>query len=211
MLVRTLLVGVVAAFIVAVLLVPPALADDRDQTFWGRMTVEGVITSVNPGGSTFLLRVMRPERAWRLGLGYVSVWVQQGTRIDDDGDSRFERPWFRTFRPGDRVQVEGFRLDDGRLLALQVEVRDRAFASAPVVASGVTFRGLIIARGANLIVIVDVGGTTRIILISAATRIYGRRASFGSLQADDTVIIVGEPNADGSVAAREVEVIQGSR
>lgn len=211
MLVRTLLFGVVAAFIVAVLLVPPALADDRDQVLWGRMTVEGVITSVNPGGSTFLLRVMRPERPRRLGLGYVSVWVQQGTRIEGNDDPRFERPWFRTFRPGDRVQVDGFRLDDGRLLALQVEVRDRAFASAPVVVSGVTFRGVIIARGANLIVIVDVGGTTRIILISAGTRVRGLRASFGALQANDTVVIVGEANADGSVAAREVQVIQASR
>ncbi len=210
MLVRTLLYSFVAASVVAGLLVPPVLADDRNQVLWGRMTVEGVITSVNPGGSTFLLRVMRFERARRLDLGYVSVWVQQGTRMGDNDDSRFERPWFRTFRPGDRVQVDGFRLDDGRLLALQVEVRDRGFASAPV-AGGVTFRGVIIARGANLIVIVDVGGATRIVLISTTTRVRGLRASFGSLQANDTVVIAGEPNADGSVAAREVQVIQASR
>lgn len=207
MLVRTILYGCVAASVVAVLLVPPALADDRTQALWGRMTVEGVITSVNPGGSTFLLRVMRPEHSRRLGLGDVSVWVHQGTRIDDRDDSRFERPWFRTFRPGDRVQVDGFRLDDGRLLALEVEIRERAFASTPVV-SGVTMRGVIIARGANLIVIVDVGGATRIVLISATTRVRGLRASFGSLQTRDTVVIIGEPNADGSVAAREVQVVR---
>jgi len=211
--VRSLLIGVVGAFIAIAVLVAPAVADDRDQPvwgWWGRMTVEGVITSIDAGGSTFLMRVIRPERPRRLGLGYLPVWVQQGTRIEDGSDLRFDRPWFRTLRPGDRVRVDGFRLDDGRLLALAIEIRDRGFASSPVV-GGVTVRGVVIARGANLIVIVDVGGATRIVLISAATHVRGLRASFGALQPNDTVVVLGEPSPDGSVAAQEVQVISISR
>ena len=58
--------------------------------------------------------------------------------------------------------------------------------------------------------ILEAGGGTRIILISATTRFRGLRAST-ALQANDSVVIVGQPNADGTVGAREVQVIGVSR
>ena len=183
--VRTLLVGITVLLVTAAALALPARADDRESTPLGRMTVDGVIASVDPGSLTFLLRVLRPDWARRSGL--------------------------RGIHRGDRVTVEGFRLDDGRLLALAIDVKDRAYVPPPVVVNEIIFRGIVVARRPNLVVILEAGGGTRIILISATTRFRGLRASWTALQANDTVIVVGEPNADGSVAASEIQVIQASR
>ncbi len=207
---RTLLIGITVLLVALAGPAVTARADDRDAAPFGRMTIEGVIASVDPGSSTFLLRVFRPDGARRFSLDYLPAWVQQGTRIEDEDDNGFRRSAIREFRRGDRVKVDGFRLDDGRLLALGIEVKDRAFAS-PVVVTDIVFRGVVVARGANLIVILDTGGGTRIILISGTTRIRGLRASWVALQAHDSVVILGQPNADGTVAAREVQVIGVSR
>lgn len=199
----------VCVVLLAVALLPtsPAQADDREWAAFGRLTVEGVVTSFNPSASTLVLRVMRPERALR--LGHVIVWVQRGTRIDGDGDTWFGRP-AQDFGRGDRIKVDGFRLDDGRLLALDIDVKERAFALRPTVGE-VVFRGVLVARGSALIVILDSSGRTRIILIATTTRIRGRRASMGALQANDTVVVLGEANPDGTVVAREVQVTETSR
>jgi len=208
--VRILLVGI-TVLVTAAALVLPARADDRESTRLGRMTVDGVIVSVDSRSSTFLLRVLRPpDWAQRFDLDYLPVWVQHGTRIDDD-DNWFARSALRGIHRGDRVTVEGFRLDDGRLLALAIDVQDRAFVPPPVVVTEIIFRGIVVARRPNLIVILEAGGGTRIILISATTRFRGLRASWTALQANDSVVIVGQPNADGTVGAREVQVIGVSR
>jgi hypothetical protein len=210
--VRTLLVSITVMLVTAAGLALPARADDRESTPLGRMTVEGVIASVDFDSSVFLLRVLGPERARRSGLDYLSVWVQRGTRIDNnDDDNWFARSAIRGIHRGDRVTVEGFRLDDGRLVALAVDVRDRAFVSPPVIVTDVIFRGIVVTRRPNLIVILEAGGRTRIILISATTRVHGLRASWIALQANDSVLVVGQPNADGTVAAREVQVVGVSR
>ena len=206
---RTLLVGITVLLVTAAALALPARAEDRESSLLGRMTVDGVIASVDSGSSTFLLRVLRPDRVRRSGLDYLPVWVQHGTRIDDD-DDWFARSALRGIHRGDRVTVEGFRLDDGRLLALAIDVKDRAFFPPPVVVNEIIFRGIVVARRPNLIVILEAGGGTRIILISATTRFRGLRAST-ALQANDSVVIVGQPNADGTVGAREVQVIGVSR
>jgi len=207
--VRTLLVGITVLLVTAAALALPARAEDRESSLLGRMTVDGVIASVDSGSSTFLLRVLRPDRVRRSGLDYLPVWVQHGTRIDDY-DDWFARSALRGIHRGDRVTVEGFRLDDGRLLALAIDVKDRAFFPPPVVVNEIIFRGIVVARRPNLIVILEAGGGTRIILISATTRFRGLRAST-ALQANDSVVIVGQPNADGTVGAREVQVIGVSR
>ncbi len=76
--------------------------------------------------------------------------------------------------------------------------------------SDINCRGVVVARGPNLIVVLDTG-ETRIIIISATTRFHGFRASWAALQANDRVVIVGQANGDGTVAAREVQVIGVSR
>jgi len=192
---------------VALLPTSPAQADDREWAAFGRLTVEGVVTSFNPSASTLVVRVMRPERAVR--LGHVIIWVQRGTRIDGDGDAWSERP-AQDFGRGDRIKVDGFRLDDGRLLALDIDVKERAFALRPTVGE-VVFRGVLVARGSALIVILDSRGRTRIILIATTTRIRGLRASMGALQANDTVVVLGATNSDGTVVAREVQVTETAR
>ena len=75
--------------------------------------------------------------------------------------------------------------------------------------SDINCRGVVVARGPNLIVVLDTGETR--IIISATTRFHGFRASWAALQANDRVVIVGQANGDGTVAAREVQVIGVSR
>ncbi len=172
------------------------------------MTVKGVIASVDPEASMFRLRVFRSDRARRFGLDDLPVWVQRGTRVDGEDGDWFARSAIWGIHRGDRVTVEGFRLDDGRLLALAIDVRERA--ASPVFSSDIICRGVVVARGPNLIVVLDTGGT-RIIISSATTRFHGLRASWAALQANDRVVIVGQANGDGTVAAREVQVIGVSR
>ena len=208
---RTYLVAIPIVLVTAACLVPSAQASERDAAPVGRMTVEGVIASVDPEASMFRLRVFRSDRARRFGLDDLRVWVvwvQRGTRVDGEDGDWFARSAIWGIHRGDRVTVEGFRLDDGRLLALAIDVRERA--ASPVFSSDIICRGVVVARGPNLIVVLDTGGT-RIIIISATTRFHGLRVSWAALQANDRVVIVGQANGDGTVAAREVQVIGVSR
>ena len=205
---RTHLVAIPIVLVTAACLVPSAQASERDAAPVGRMTVEGVIASVDPEASMFRLRVFRSDRARRFGLDDLPVWVQRGTRVDGEDGDWFARSAIWGIHRGDRVTVEGFRLDDGRLLALAIDVRERA--ASPVFSSDIICRGVVVARGPNLIVVLDTG-ETRIIIISATTRFHGFRASWAALQANDRVVIVGQANGDGTVAAREVQVIGVSR
>jgi len=98
-------------------------------------------------------------------------------------------------------------------LVLPAQASDRDAAPVgrmTVEGSDINCRGVVVARGPNLIVVLDTG-ETRIIIISATTRFHGFRASWAALQANDRVVIVGQANGDGTVAAREVQVIGVSR
>ncbi|MDQ7819861.1 MAG: DUF5666 domain-containing protein [Armatimonadota bacterium] len=195
----------VAAVLAAVVLVPltGAWADHRDGVgLYGRMAVDGVVVSVRPLTSTFALRVVRPSHIRERGDPILTVWVQRGTRVDEGGHPLAV---LDALRPGDRVRVDGFRLDDGRLLALEMEVRERAGVTP---GSGVVVvRGVVVARGPALIVIVDSQGTTRVILVVATTRLVGPRQAFHLLQPRDEVVVLGLANADGTIAARQIQVV----
>ena len=98
-------------------------------------------------------------------------------------------------------------------LVLPAQASDRDAAPVgrmTVEGSDIICRGVVVARGPNLIVVLD-AGETRIIISSATTRFHGLRVSWAALQANDRVVIVGQANGDGTVAAREVQVIGVSR
>lgn len=206
---RTTVQILVVLLTLAILPVSPAQADEWGRALLGRMAVEGLVLAVNPLASTLVLRVERPERA--LHLGHLVVWVQQGTRVNGDDDRWSAHRPARDFRRGDRMKVDGFRLDDGRLLALVIDVKERAVASPPVVIGDVILRGVLVARGPNLIVIVDSDGESRIVLIVTTTRIRGLRTSLTTLQTHDAVLVLGRPNDAGALVAREVQVTGTSR
>lgn len=208
---RTSILAICVVLFAAAVLPLPAQAQDRDRAPFGHMMVDGVIMSVEPGSSTFLLHVFRSDRTRRFEFDSLAVWVQRGTRINDEDDDGFRRSLIWGFHRGDRVTVDGFRLDDGRLLALAIDVRERAAIFPPVYDNDLVIRGVVVALAPNFVVILEAGGGTRIIIISATTRFRGPRASWSALQAHDQVVVVGQTNADGSVAAREVQVIAVSR
>lgn len=206
---RTLTLVILSAVLLGLAVPAPAAADHRDRELFGAMAVEGVVQSVSGSSSAFLLRVARPERLRRAVSGHLVVWVQQGTDVrgDDDGFASWDDARARTVRPGDGVKIDGFRLDDGRLLAMRVEVRHRDAFFRPSDRSGnIVVQGVLIAKGAGLIIVVDSSGVTRIVLVATATVVSGRRSTVAALQPNDALSIVGVMNPDGKFAAREIRV-----
>lgn len=179
----------------------------------GKIKVEGVVTGVSPGASMFTMRVTK--HANRAGSDNLVVLVQRATELkvrhnDDDDDDEDEHARriasINDLRVGDRVQLEGFRLDDGRILALKLDIKNRRIAGPPE-PEGVVAQGVVTAKGANTLAVVGSDGVTRIVLVTAATNIRGRRNSFAEIQPTDVVVVQGTVNADGTVLARRIEVV----
>lgn len=57
------------------------------------------------------------------------VWVQHFTRLSVEEADAERVATLATLHPGDRIVVEGFRLDDGRLLAIVVKAKRGLFAA----------------------------------------------------------------------------------
>lgn len=197
----------------ALVLSAPASARPHVQ---GKLTVEGIVAAVNNSGAAFTIQVINPGRANRTGSRVLLVLVQQATELrlsgrrDTDGDGSDagdfggarRRASIADIRVGDRVKLEGFRLDDGRILALRLQITNRAVAGPAqfeFVASGV-----VTSKGANSLVILA-NRTPRAILITPSTEFRGQRNWFGAVQPGDFVMVGGTVNADGSVVARRVE------
>ena len=194
-----------AAMVTALVATPltGAWADHRDGAGpYGKMRAEGVVVSVHPHASSFVLRVARPAEPWWTEASYLTVWVQRGTQVDGWEGPAGLLAWLR---PGDRVRLDGFRLDDGRVLALEVEVQERALR--PPGPGLVVVRGVVVARGPALIVIIDSQGSARIILVVATTQLAGLRTAVDLVQPRDQVVVLGLPNADGTIAARQIQVV----
>lgn len=202
-----------AVLALALVLSAPASARPHVQ---GKLTVEGIVAAVNNSGGAFTIQVTNPGRANRAGSRVLLVLVQQATELrltgrrDTDGDGSDagdfggarRRASIADIRVGDRVKLEGFRLDDGRILALRLQITNRAVAGPAqfeFVASGV-----VTSKGANSLVILA-NRTPRAILITPSTEFRGQRNWFGAVQPGDFVMVGGTVNADGSVVARRVE------
>lgn len=175
----------------------------------GKLTVEGTVVAVHPGASTFTMRVTKPGHVRRAGSDILVVLVQQATELnlrghDDDEEVAFRLARIADVRVGDRVMVDGFRLDDGRILALRLDIKNRAVAGPGPLPPRAAASGVVTARGVSSLVIVSAEGT-RTILITPTTEFRGQRTSFAAIQAGDMVVVQGTVNADGSIVARRVE------
>ncbi|MGH2437819.1 MAG: DUF5666 domain-containing protein [bacterium] len=217
--------AILAAVLALALVVPVAAfggkgkdAKSRAPQVRGKLTVEGIVTAVNSGGGVFSIQVTNPGHARRAGSMTLHVLVQQATELQlagrtDDGEdnddntlSVLRRASIADIRVGDRVTLEGFRLDDGRILALRLRVKNRAVAAPgdfEFAASGV-----VTSRSVNALQIVS-GSTRRAILITPSTDFRGQRTWFGAIQPGDFVMVAGMVNADGSIVARRVETTIG--
>lgn len=212
---KRIAVVLTAMFVLTAVLAAPGLAapgksgQAQGPRVRGSLTVEGIVSAVNPGASMFVLRVTKPGHARRAGSDTLVVLVQQGTELklrgrDDDEHVAFRAASIADVRVGDRVKVDGFRLDDGRILALRLDIKNRAVAGPgplpPAAASGV-----VTAKGFSSLVILGADGIPRTVLITPSTEFRGQRTSFATVQAGDSVVVQGTVNADGSIVARRVE------
>ena len=177
----------------------------------GKVEVEGTVTSVNPGALMFTMNVTKDQK--RVGSSSVIVLVQRATELevrqdDDDDDHEHARriASITDVRVGDRVKLEGFRLDDGRILALKLKIRNRRIA-APPEPQGVVAQGVVTAKGGSTLTVVGGDGVTKVVLVTAATDVRGQRNSFAAIQTTDVVVVQGTMNADGTVSARRIEVV----
>lgn len=214
--------AILAAVLALALAFPAAAMADKGKSakskgprVQGKLTVEGIVTAVNNGGGAFTIQVMNPGHAQRAGSTTLLVLVQQATELqltgrrdddeDDDGDDNGgarRRASIADIRVGDRVKLEGFRLDDGRILALRLQIKNRTVAGPGQFEFAAS--GVVTTKGANSLMILA-NGTPRAILITPSTEFRGHRSWFGAVQPGDFVMVQGTVNADGSIVARRVE------
>jgi hypothetical protein len=226
---RKLIATVLTLALVMVLVVPmAALADNegkrkdkgRGVSIRGKIQVEGIVTSMDFGSSMFTMRVTK--HANRVGNDNLIVLVQRGTALrtagrgnddDDDDDDDKERArriaTISDIRVGDRVKLEGFRLDDGRILAVKLQIRNRRIVGRPDF-QGVEAQGVVTSKGFNTLTVVSGNGITRTVLVTPATDVRGQRNSFAAIQTNDVVVVQGNVNADGTVSASRIEVVFAS-
>jgi len=200
----------------AIMMTAPVLAGPAPRVK-GKVEVEGTIVAVAPAPSTFTVQTTKGQ------TGTVVVLVQRATELkikrkggenEDEDEGREERARvpasLADFRVGDRVKVEGFRLDDGRLLALKVEVKNRVVARTqpqqPPSQDLVT-QGVVIARSSDTLTIVEPGGASRFVVVPATAVVTGQRHSFAAIVLDDIARVEGTVNADNSITARQIEVV----
>ncbi len=185
----------------------------------GKVQVEGVITAVNPVGSMFTMQ------ATKRAAGTFVVLVQQATELkikhkggrDEDEDEDRNEAVHRgasiaDFRTGDRVKVEAFRLDDGRLLALKIDVTSRVLpAQQPQPRpQGLIAQGVVTARNQNALAIIGADNVPRLVIVPSTTVVTGQRTSFAAIVPNDVVRVEGTVNADNSLTARQIEVVFAS-
>ncbi|MDR5683099.1 MAG: DUF5666 domain-containing protein [Armatimonadota bacterium] len=183
------------AVTIAVFSLTPALAHRHSgRVKSGRVKFEGTAVALAPWNSTFSVHVDRS------GFALVTVWVQSFTRFEVDRRRDTRRGSLRDLRVGDRVEVEGLRLDDGRVLALKVEVEGRRDATAGRIATGV-----IVLRGPNVLTVLQRDGSSLRVWLTDQTRVVGQRQSVASLSHDDIVNVRGTVG-DGALVARQIEV-----
>jgi hypothetical protein len=128
-----------------------------------------------------VLRAMEGER-WI--VGDVTVVVSRRTEIEGNP------------MVGDMVKVEGQRQGDGTVAAREIEVLEREGTRTPE-AGKVEFRGLLRAMNGDTWII---DGVT--VIVSRRTEIKGNPV------VGDVVKVEGQRQGDGTVAAREIEVLE---
>lgn len=197
----------------AITMASPVLAGPAPKVK-GKVEVEGTIVAVAPASSTFTVQTTKGQTAT------VVVLVQRATELkikrkggEDEDEAREERARvpasLADFRVGDRVKVEGFRLDDGRLLALKVEVKNRVVARTQPQPppQDLVAQGVVVAKNSGTLTIVEPGGASRLVIVPATVVVTGQRTSFAAVLLDDTVRVEGTENADNSITARQIEVV----
>ena len=210
---------VFAVTLVVSLFALPSLADKKPSV-QGKVNLEGVITAIDGLASAFLLRVTKH------GSGTTLILVQGATDLvgkrhkghdedrgenegnDDQEEHARQRVAITDFRVGDEVKVQGFRLDDGRVVALRVDVRNRAVPVHPPLAlPSVVAQGVVTSRSLSTLSVLGATGGARVVLVAPGTRVTGQRSSATAIIPDDVVRVDGVLNTDGSVTARQIDVV----
>jgi hypothetical protein len=198
---------------------PPAPSGRGRPTVKTVVSVEGVITAINEGRSSFTMRVLTPGHQRIVGSDTMTVQVQSGTDIHigrKGGGPALERSAsVRDFRVGDRVHVEALRLDNGQFLAVRVVVQNRQVeeseeeARARTASRGqeVQIQGIVTGKGDRSLTVRQDSGKIRTVLVTSSTDITGRVTTFRAIKINDLVSVGGTVNADGSITARRIKVL----
>lgn len=227
----TRMAALLSAALVILLGAPPAGAD-RHPKVSEKVTLEGTVVSIDPLSSAFTLRAADHAR------GIFVVLVQNSTqlrifrkgRVDrrseedgrdhgyqgDEGGGQDEtiseiasRPAsISDLRVGDQLVADVFRLDDGRLLALGLEIMNRALEFPPQLELvGLAAQGVVVGKTRSTLTVLDDTGTAHLIVVPMGIAVMGRRASFASIAQNDIVRVDGVVNSDDSVTAQQIEVV----
>ncbi|SRR5579884_17974 len=188
----------------------------------GTVQFEGVVTAIQPAVGALTVQVTKN------GSGPATVLIQRATtlrayaegsaieRDNSKGETHIIHPSTRVsvpatiadFRDGDRVAVEGFRLDASRVVALTVDVLSRTITvPQPWVPGGLAVQGIVVGRSRASLTVADSSGSARVVRAAPATQVTGQRSSFGAIALGDVVQVQGVATADGTVAAQQIDVV----
>lgn len=213
--VRRFILGICVTALVLTLAIPglaasgPKAPNAKGPKVKGKISVEASVTAVNTSASTFTIRVLTPGHRKQVGAATAVILVQRGTDIKGAGDGSPRPASVSDLRTGDRAHVEAFRLDDGRFLALRIQVKNRAIA-APVVPPGqpADAQGVASTSVTGVVTVKSTIGPQFLILnnalavsVSSDTIVTsgGQRKSYADLRVGQTLTVSGTPITVGGV------------
>ncbi len=205
-----------AALAVAVAALPAAAG--QQPKVKERVQVSGLITAIDPIRSTFTLEAGAQEGArtfvvlvqWatELWTGHLGARDDEGENQDEHAVRRAGRAGITDFQVGDRVRLEAFRLDDGRLLCLLAQILNRRVALQPEpIPQELVPPGVVVGKSSSTLTVLDRDGGARVVLVPADTAVTGQRTSFAAIIPNDVVRVEGIVNADNTVTAWRIDVV----
>ncbi len=190
-----------AVALVAVLVLPAGALADSKSSKPGKVEVEGVVTTVDPQRGFAIVRGEKGRR-W-------VVLINQATEIkfEEDDDEGFTPASVQALQVGDKVEVKGLALTDGRILALKIKVEgERPRARLQPQPIGAFIRAVVIAIANNTLVVITQNGTLTVVIQPTTRFVKGDRGvSFAALARHDVVLVRGETLGD-QLLADEVAV-----
>lgn len=177
----------------------PVWADDRDKQ--GKVEIEGVITAVDPHSGLVVIRGEK-DRTWVVAVRGASEVKFEG---DNDDEHLLSPASLQDLQVGDKVEIKGLRLSDGRVLALKIKVEGRRPTRPIVVRAGTFVRGVIIVISDRQLILVVQGRNVTVVIQSSTRFVRNRQPISARKLGKYDVVLVHGRLAGNRLLADEVE------
>lgn len=193
----------IAAFVVAVLLVPTAAWADNGSNS-RRIEIEGIITSVDFQGGWIRVRDQN-ERHW-LVLVHADTEIAFENHDDDDDEADVPTAGLAALQVGDMVGIKGLRLGSRRILALTLLVDGQQQGVGLLPPTQRVVRGVVLAISDRSFVLVLQDRTVTVVVQSTTQFIAHQRPAAAWALAKYAVVLVRGEDLGDQILADAVEV-----